>query len=110
MRVMCSSVLALQAIVLGLTTPVLLTLTDVSTGIGLAVGLGLMAAAIVVAGLLRFRWAEWAGHLLQVASIGLGFVIPAMFVLGVVFAALWATAVVLGKRIDREKAARAAAS
>jgi Protein of unknown function (DUF4233) len=106
MRVMCSSVLALQAIVLGLTTPVLLTLTDVSTGAGLAVGLGLMAAAILIAGLLRYRWALWAGHLLQVASIGLGFVIPAMFLLGVVFAALWATAVVLGQRIDREKAAR----
>lgn len=109
MRVMCSSVLALQAIVLGLTTPVLLTLTDVPTGIGLAVGLGLMAAAIVVAGLLRFRWAVWAGHLVQVASICLGFVIPAMFLLGVVFAALWVTAVVLGQRIDREKAARASA-
>lgn len=107
MRVMCSSVLALQAIVLGLTTPVLLTLTDVSTGIGLGVGLGLMTAAIVVAGLLRFRGAVWAGHLLQVATIGLGFLIPAMFLLGVVFSALWVTAVVLGQRIDREKAARA---
>jgi hypothetical protein len=109
MRVMCSGVLALQAVVLGLTTPVLLTLTDVSTGTGLAVGLGLMAAAIVITGLLRFRWAVWGGHLLQVASIGLGFVIPAMFLLGVVFAALWATAVVLGQRIDCEKAARASA-
>jgi hypothetical protein len=106
MRTMCAAVLALQAVVLGLTTPVLLTLSDVSTGVGLAVGLGLMVTAIVIAGLLRFRWAVWAGHLLQVATIGLGFVIPAMFVLGVVFAALWATAVVLGQRIDRERAAR----
>jgi hypothetical protein len=106
MRVMCSAVLALQAIVLGLTTPVLLTVTDVSTGVGLAVGLGLMAAAILIAVLLRYGWALWAGHLLQVVSIGLGFVIPAMFLLGFVFAALWATAVVLGQRIDRENAAR----
>jgi hypothetical protein len=106
MRVMCSSVLALQAIVLGLTTPVLLTLSDVSTATGLIVGLGLMTSAIVIAALLRFRWALWAGHLLQVATIGLGFVIPAMFLLGAVFAALWATAVVLGQRIDRERAAR----
>ena len=55
MRVMCSSVLALQAIVLGLTTPVLLTLTDVPTGIGLAVGLGLMAAFDLPSGEVRDR-------------------------------------------------------
>ncbi len=40
-------------------------------------------------------------------SIALGFVITAMFLLGFVFAALYATAYFLGERIDREKAERA---
>ena len=47
------------------------------------------------------------GWLVQVASIALGFVIPMMFVLGVIFGALWAGAYFLGAKIDREKAERA---
>ena len=43
---------------------------------------------------------------MQALSIGLGFVVTAMFFLGVVFAALWATAYFLGERIDRERAER----
>jgi uncharacterized membrane protein YciS (DUF1049 family) len=42
-----------------------------------------------------------------VVSLGLGFVVPMMFVLGVVFGGLWAAAYFLGARIDREKAERA---
>jgi hypothetical protein len=40
---------------------------------------------------------------LQVAAIGLGVVVPTMFVLGGVFALLWAMALVLGRRIDDAK-------
>jgi Protein of unknown function (DUF4233) len=109
MRVMCSSVLGLQAVVLALTAPVMITLTNVSTGVALAIGLGLAFAALAITALLRHRWAVWAGHLLQVATIGLGFVVSGMFLLGSVFATLWVTAVVLGTRIDHEKAARSAA-
>jgi hypothetical protein len=35
----------------------------------------------------------------------LGFAAPTMFLLGVVFAALWAAADLLGRKIDRERAA-----
>jgi hypothetical protein len=42
----------------------------------------------------------------QVCAIGLGFVVPVMFGLGVVFLALYAGAWVLGSRIDRERAER----
>jgi len=47
------------------------------------------------------------GWAVQGVSIGLGFVVPAMFFLGVVFGGLWATAYFLGIRIDRERAERA---
>jgi hypothetical protein len=40
-----------------------------------------------------------------VAAVGLGFVVPAMFVLGLAFAAFWVMAFVLGKRIDEAKRA-----
>ena len=107
---MCASVLAFEAIVLGLTTPVMITAADVDTGSSLVVGLGLTVAAVVVAALLRFRWAYALGTLLQVAAVGLGFVVPTMFVLGVIFAAFWAMAIVLGRRVDAAKAARAQAA
>lgn len=108
-RGMCAAILSLEAIILGLTTPVMVTIADVPLGIALAVGLGLMVACLVLAGLLRWEWAYWAGWAVQAAAIGLGFVVPFMFFLGVVFAALWAAANVLGRKIERERAAAYAA-
>lgn len=107
-RRLCAAILSLEAIVLGLSTLVLLPLTKVSTGTALATGLGLCLGCVVLAGLSRFRWALVLGWLVQVAAIGLGFLIGAMFVLGVVFLVLWATAYVLGARIERDRAAWAA--
>jgi hypothetical protein len=43
-------------------------------------------------------WALAAGSVLQVAVIAAGLVVPAMFVLGTIFAALWAVAIWLGLR------------
>ena len=106
---MCASVLAFEAIVLGLTTPVMITVVDVDTPTALGVGLGLMVAALVIAGLLRFRWAYVLGSLLQVAPVALGFVVPAMFVLGLLFAAAWVMALVLGRRVEAAKRERQAA-
>jgi hypothetical protein len=100
---------ALEAIVLGLTTPVLITIVDVRVPVALAVGLGLAVLCLLVAGLLRAEWAYVLGWLVQVAAIGLGFVIPIMFFLGGVFALLWATAYLLGRKIERERAAAYAA-
>jgi cbb3-type cytochrome oxidase subunit 3 len=106
---MCAAVLSLEAVVLGLTTPVLISVADVDTGIALAVGLGLALLCLVTAGLLRHEWAYGLGWLVQVGAIGLGFVIGLMFFLGGVFAALWATAYLLGRKIERERAAAYAA-
>ena len=103
-RGMCAAVLSLEAIALGLTTPVLITIAGVDTGTALAVGLGLALVCLVLAGMLRAEWAYAAGYVVQAAAIGLGFVIPVMFGLGLVFAALWAGADLLGRKIERERA------
>ena len=42
-------------------------------------------------------------------AIGLGLLVPMMFLLGAIFALLWGTADLLGRRIDRERAAAYAA-
>ena len=108
-RGMCAAVLCLEAITLGLTTPVLITVAGVETGTALAVGLGLALACLLLAGMLRAEWAYLLGYAVQAAAVALGFLIGAMFALGAIFAALWATADLLGRRIERERAAAWAA-
>lgn len=107
-RSMLAGMLMLQAVVLFLTTPVMLTLTDIDTAVALAVGIGLTIACIVAAGLMRRRAGGVLGWAIQGASVLLGFVVSVMFALGAVFAALYAGAWFLGARIDRERAERGA--
>lgn len=108
-RMLCATMLALQAVVLGLTTPVMIQVSHVSAGVATAVGLGLALACLVAAAMLRQEWAYWLGWAIQVASLAMGFVITMMFVLGVIFGALWAGAYFVGRRIERERAAAYAA-
>ena len=108
-RGMCAAVLSLEAITLGLTTPVMISIADVDTATALSVGLGLMAACLLVAGLLRAEWAYVLGWVIQLAAIGLGVVVTIMFVLGPIFALLWGAAYFLGRKIERERAAAYAA-
>jgi hypothetical protein len=108
MRVsLCAAMLSLQAVVLLLATPVLVSLTEVPTGAALAAGLGLTVACLLIVGLLRHAWGFWLGWAIQAATIALGVLVPAMFALGVVFAGLWAAAYLLGGKVDRERAATA---
>ena len=102
---MCAGVLALEAITLGLTTPVMITIAEIDTGVALAIGLGLAGLCLLTAGLLRREWAYWLGWAIQVAAIALGFAVAIMFFLGAVFAVLWGTAYLLGRKIERERAA-----
>ena len=108
-RGMCAAILALEAVVLGLTTPVMINLGNVPWRTACWVGLGLCVACLVVAGLLRSEIAYAAGWLIQIAALGLGFVVPWMFFLGAIFALLWGTAYFLGRKIERERSAAYAA-
>jgi hypothetical protein len=108
MRGMASAVLALESVVLFLSTPVMIQVSGVDSGPAVTAGLGLAVVALVVCALLRYRWGYVAGSLVQVAAIALGFVVTTMFVLGGIFALLWGAALVLGRRVDAAKAQRAA--
>ncbi|MBU1802224.1 MAG: DUF4233 domain-containing protein, partial [Actinobacteria bacterium] len=106
---MCSAVLFLEAITLGLSTPVMIAVSDVSPAVALPVGLGLALLSIVASGLLRSEWAYGLGWAIQGAAIVLGFLVTTMFFLGAIFALLWGSADLLGRRIERERAAAFAA-
>ena len=103
---MCAAVLCLEAIVLGLTTPVMVTLADVPPATALALGLGLAVACLLLAGHApRASGPTALGWVIQVAAIGLGFLVPMMFFLGAIFALLWGSAYFLGPQ-DRARAGR----
>jgi hypothetical protein len=94
-------VLIFEAIVIGLAIPVAITIEHEphrSAGVagGVLAGIAVLLAAVV--GRPGQRWALVAGSLLQVAVIAAGVVVPAMFVLGAIFAGLWAVAIWLGLR------------
>jgi hypothetical protein len=101
MRRLCATVLVFEAIVIGLAIPVAITIEhEPHTAAGVAGGV-LAAVAVLLAAVVGRpgqRWALAAGSLLQVAVIAAGLVVPAMFVLGAIFAALWAAAIWLGLR------------
>lgn len=103
-RRLCAAILTLEAIALGLSTPVLISVAGVSTATGLWIGLGLAVACVLVAGLLRRPWAYVLGWGIQLAAIALGVVVHSMVLLGAIFMALWATAYFLGRKIEVERA------
>ena len=100
MRVLASAVLAFEALVLLFACLVAVDLSEVDDATVWAIGGGGALACVLVAGLLRFRWAYVAGSALQVLLIGVGVVVPVMFFLGAVFAGLWFLALYLGGRVE----------
>jgi len=106
-RSMCAAMLSLQAVVLFLGGLVMTGVTDIGFLAAFGTGLGLAALAVVAAGMLGRRGGYALGWAVQVVTLALGFVVPMMFVLGLIFGSLWAGAYFLGIKVDREKAERA---
>ncbi|SDK81516.1 Protein of unknown function [Nocardioides sp. YR527] len=104
-RGMCAAIISMEGLAVALAAPVMISIGGVSAGLALPLGLGFFVACIVVAGMLRRPWAYWVGWVLQVVAIGMGFLIPIMFVVGVIFAVLWGMADILGRKIESERAA-----
>jgi hypothetical protein len=101
---MCAAMLTLEAIILALSVPVMISVEDVDTTLALLLGLGLAVLCVLVAGSLRRPQAYLLGHGIQVAAICLGFLVPIMFFVGLMFAALWFGAFFLGRKIEDDKA------
>jgi hypothetical protein len=105
MRSLASIVLAFESLVILLATPVMISIADVRPAVALPVCLGLAVLALLATGLLRNQVGYALGWVVQVGAVGLGFVVPIMFVLGLGFASFWVAAIVLGRRIEEAKQA-----
>jgi hypothetical protein len=110
MRTLCSSTLIGEFLVIGFAGLVAMKEPDLSmaqvwTVCGIAMFLCLLLCGLVTRpGGVALGWA------LQIALIAAGFVVPMMFILGVVFAALWWASVHYGRKVDEAKARFAAQS
>jgi hypothetical protein len=100
---LCMTVLIMEAVVIGLAIPVAIQIDHLAPrSAGWAGGIA-VAAAVIVAGLTRplLTAALVGGTLLQVFVIVSGTIVPVMYFLGAIFAALWIIGIVLGRSIDR---------
>jgi len=101
-RRLCAIVLIMETVVIWLSIPVALAVNRASPSrIGVA-GVILAIAAVVLAALARRRprWTIIGGSVLQVLVIAAGVIVPVMYFLGAIFAALWVIGIGLGRRLD----------
>jgi hypothetical protein len=112
-KVLCSSVLAFEAIVVFLASLVASTngsvanqATAIGVGTGLAVLLFVSIAVVRRACDPPRPYGLWWGSAMQVVVVGIGFWVPTMFIVGGIFAALWIVAIRTGARVDAQRAAQ----
>ncbi|TYB47131.1 DUF4233 domain-containing protein [Nonomuraea sp. PA05] len=100
MRRLGASVLGMEAIVAGLVTPVAIGVGEVEPAVAVTVGIGLAVLCVIAAGLLKRPFGYVLGSVVQVLAICTGFLVTAMFFLGVLFTALWITAIIVARRVE----------
>ncbi|WP_017573965.1 DUF4233 domain-containing protein [Nocardiopsis halotolerans] len=108
MRVVCSVILVFEVIVIGLFIPVAISLEGMDPALAGGLWGGMAAAALVLSGLQRYRWAHYAAWALQAALLFTSFLVSGALLVAVVFVSLWVTGVIMGRRTDEMKAAHRA--
>lgn len=106
MRVLGAATLAMEAIVVILAIPVLVNLGAIDAP-GLMIGLGVTVAVLLLltAGMLGRPWGARAGWVMQGLVLALGLLSVWLFVMGIVFTALWFFALRYGRQVDALRSA-----
>jgi len=102
MKVLGTAVLAMEIIVMVLAVPIAATngsLPDTRTAIIGAVAI-MLVLIVAIGALRRGPRGIWLGWGAQVLVLACGFVVPMMFIVGGIFAALWFVALRLGRRVE----------
>ena len=103
-RTLAAATLVLEAFVLFFAALVAKDLSDLSTAQAVGGGSVLALACVLTAGLLRSRAGFALGWTLQAVMIATGFAVPMMFGIGALFAALWWAGLVVGTKVEQERA------
>jgi hypothetical protein len=106
MKRLCGTVLGMEAVIVALCIVPAMVLEHVRGAVAGGVGGGIAIIAILLAGFVGKRpWALIAGSVLQLLVIAAGIVLPVMYVLGVIFAALWFGGIRLARKWESADAA-----
>jgi len=102
MKRLCATVLVMEAIVIVLAVPVAIQIDHLTPHTAALTGGVAAVVAVVLAALARpALWLTLvAGSLLQAYIIASGQIIPVMYILGGIFAALWVIGIWLGYRVE----------
>ncbi len=102
MKRLCATVLIMEAIVVGLSIPVAVQIDHLTPHVaGLTSGIAAVGAVVFAAAARRALPVTLVGgSLLQVFVIASGSVVPVMYFLGGIFAALWTIGIWLGYRVE----------
>jgi hypothetical protein len=105
-----SIVLGFELIIVFLGALVLYGLQSLPAALALGGGAALVVLMIVAIALLRHPVGIAIGWVVQLIVIAAGLLVPAFFIVGAIFAAMWTYVMIVGGRIDhRDRLARAAA-
>ncbi|MFG2589332.1 DUF4233 domain-containing protein [Streptomyces sp. NBC_01166] len=108
MRTLCASTLIGEFFVIGFAGLVAMKSDDMSMAMVWTVcGIG-MLLSVLLCGVITRPGGVQLGWALQIVLVLSGFFVPMMFILGVIFGALWWASVHYGRRIDEAKARWAA--
>jgi hypothetical protein len=108
MRTLCASTLLGEFFVIGFAGLVAMKQSDLSAGTVWALSGIAMALCLLLCGVITRPGGLAAGWVLQAGLVASGFILPTMFFLGAVFAALWWASIHYGRKIDEAKARHAA--
>ncbi|MFF5359514.1 DUF4233 domain-containing protein [Streptomyces scabiei] len=108
MRTLCASTLIGEFFVIGFAGLVAMKDPDLAMSTVWTVSGIAMFLCVVLCGLVTRPGGVQLGWALQIALILSGFVVPTMFFMGAVFAALWWASVHFGRKVDEAKARFAA--
>ncbi|MEU6115370.1 DUF4233 domain-containing protein [Streptomyces sp. NPDC047117] len=108
MRTLCASTLIGEFFVIGFAALVAMQTSDLSAATVWTVSGIAMLVSLLLCGMISRPGGVALGWVLQIALIASGVVVPTMYFLGAVFAALWWASVHFGRKIDEAKARWAA--
>ena len=99
-----SIVLGLEAVLMFFVTLTAFGLKVVEPAVAFGGGGLLLVLLLVVSGLVRYPWGLALGWVMQAVLIATGIFLPAMFVIGAGFAAIWTFCFIKGRQLDHARA------